>query len=88
MNKLHLLCLGMVMFGISLPGKTQVDARMFRSPDISSTHIAFIYAGDIWVVDKGGGSGSGQLRHAERLHGLRLGRRGQHAGKWDGDGVS
>jgi tricorn protease len=33
----------------------QVDARMFRYPDVSATHIAFVYAGDIWVVPKTGG---------------------------------
>ena len=33
----------------------QVDARMFRQPDVSATHIAFVYAGDIWVVPKRGG---------------------------------
>ncbi len=42
------------------PGQAQVDARMFRYPDVSATHITFVYAGDIWVVDKNGGS-------AERL---------------------
>ncbi|MEE8115709.1 MAG: hypothetical protein V3T28_01270, partial [Gemmatimonadales bacterium] len=34
----------------------QVDARMFRYPDVSATHIAFVYAGDIWVVPKTGGT--------------------------------
>ncbi|MCK5465513.1 MAG: PD40 domain-containing protein [Bacteroidales bacterium] len=33
----------------------QVDARMLRFPDVSETHITFVYAGDIWVVDKDGG---------------------------------
>jgi tricorn protease len=33
----------------------QIDARMFRQPDVSGTHIAFVYAGDIWVVPKIGG---------------------------------
>ena len=33
----------------------QIDARMFRYPDVSRTHIAFVYAGDIWVVPKTGG---------------------------------
>ena len=33
----------------------QIDARMFRQPDVSATHIAFVYAGDIWVVPKTGG---------------------------------
>jgi tricorn protease len=34
----------------------QVNARMFRQPDVSATHIAFVYAGDIWVVPKTGGT--------------------------------
>jgi tricorn protease len=33
----------------------QVDARMLREPDVSATQIAFVYAGDIWVVPKTGG---------------------------------
>jgi tricorn protease len=33
----------------------QINARMFRYPDVSATHIAFVYAGDIWVVPKTGG---------------------------------
>ena len=33
----------------------QVNARMFRQPAVSATHIAFVYAGDIWVVPKQGG---------------------------------
>ena len=36
----------------------QVDARMFRQPAVSATHIAFVYAGDIWVVPKQGGVAS------------------------------
>ena len=38
----------------------QVDVRMLRQPDVCQTHIAFVYAGDIWVVPKKGGT-------AERL---------------------
>ena len=34
----------------------EVDARMLRYPDVSQTHIAFVYAGDIWLVEKGGGT--------------------------------
>lgn len=34
---------------------TRVDARMFRYPDVSQTHITFVYAGDIWTVPKAGG---------------------------------
>lgn len=32
-----------------------IDARLMRYPDVSARHIAFIYAGDIWVVPKAGG---------------------------------
>ena len=28
---------------------------MMREPAVSATQIAFVYAGDIWVVDKAGG---------------------------------
>src|SRR6185503_16414827 len=33
----------------------QVDARMLRHPAVSATQIAFVYAGDIWLVPKQGG---------------------------------
>jgi tricorn protease len=33
-----------------------IDARMMRYADVSATHIAFTYAGDIWVVPKAGGT--------------------------------
>jgi tricorn protease len=33
----------------------QIDARLLRQPDVSATEIAFVYAGDIWVVSKQGG---------------------------------
>jgi len=35
--------------------QAQIDARMFRHPDVSATHITFVYAGDIWVMPKSGG---------------------------------
>jgi tricorn protease len=34
----------------------RIDARMMRQPAVSATQIAFVYAGDIWLVDKGGGT--------------------------------
>lgn len=34
---------------------TPIDARMMRYPDVSATQIAFVYAGDIWLVPKTGG---------------------------------
>ena len=33
-----------------------VDARMLRYPAVSQSNIAFVYAGDIWVVPKTGGT--------------------------------
>jgi tricorn protease len=33
----------------------QVDARLFRYPDVSATSIAFTYGGDVWIVPKAGG---------------------------------
>ncbi len=32
------------------------DARMLRYPDVSATHIAFVYADDIWLVPREGGT--------------------------------
>jgi tricorn protease len=37
-----------------------IDARMLRYPDVSASQIAFVYAGDIWIAPKTGGT-------AERL---------------------
>ncbi len=32
-----------------------IDARLVQEPDVSATTIAFVYAGDIWLVPKQGG---------------------------------
>ncbi len=57
MNKKNLILSGLVF--ILLVSYTsmysQVNARMLRYPDVSDTHICFVYAGDIWVVEKQGG---------------------------------
>ena len=49
-----------LLLAIALPclisgADAQVDARMLRFPDVSETHITFVYAGDIWVITKEGG---------------------------------
>jgi tricorn protease len=31
------------------------DTRLVRQPAVSETHIAFVYAGDLWIVDRSGG---------------------------------
>ena len=41
--------------GSAVPAAAQIDARMFRYPDVSASQIAFVYAGDIWTVPKAGG---------------------------------
>ena len=38
--------------------QAQIDARMLRYPDVSQTHITFVYAGDIWIAPKDGGLAS------------------------------
>jgi tricorn protease len=52
MKKIILIAL---MLGFTKLGFSQVDARLFRYPDVSETQITFSYAGDIWVVAKDGG---------------------------------
>ena len=48
----------LLFWGLTSAAQAQVDARMFRYPDVSRTHIAFVYAGDIWIVPKDGGTAS------------------------------
>jgi len=40
----------------SLTSIGQIDARLFRFPDVSGGQIAFVYGGDIWIVPKTGGT--------------------------------
>jgi tricorn protease len=44
------------LLAIAAPAAAQVDARMFRYPAVSADKIAFVYAGDIWLVPKAGGT--------------------------------
>ncbi len=41
---------------ISLTAIGQIDARLFRYPDVSASQIAFVYGGDIWLAPKTGGT--------------------------------
>lgn len=54
MRKL-VVSLFLFMVGVSCVASAAVNARMLRFPDVSQTDIAFVYAGDIWVVEKEGG---------------------------------
>ena len=44
------------ILAIAAPAAAQVDARMFRQPAVAADKIAFVYAGDIWLVAKAGGT--------------------------------
>jgi len=35
--------------------RAQINAALFRFPDVSATQIVFTYANDLWVVSKEGG---------------------------------
>jgi tricorn protease len=55
MKSLKILAALIIMSLVYLQSYSQVDARMFRFPDVSATHITFTFAGDIWIVEKDGG---------------------------------
>jgi tricorn protease len=45
-----------ILSGLTATAEAQIDARMLRYPTVSRTQIAFVYAGDIWLVSKDGGA--------------------------------
>src|SRR5690554_4747321 len=51
-NIVHSLILALAF---PLAGVAQIDAKIVQYPDVSATHIAFSYGGDIWIVPKSGG---------------------------------
>lgn len=55
MRHLVIALCALVAFGFTTVVSAAVNARMLRFPDVSETHITFVYAGDIWVVEKEGG---------------------------------
>ena len=54
MKKCYLVISLLLLAAIQL--SAQVNARMLQFPDVSKSHITFVYAGDIWVVAKEGGT--------------------------------
>ncbi|MGE5244272.1 MAG: S41 family peptidase [Betaproteobacteria bacterium] len=46
----------LVMLCSATAASAQIDARMLRYPAVSADRIAFVYAGDIWLVPKTGGT--------------------------------
>ena len=55
MHKRLAFATALIILFLSSTLEAQIDATMFRYPDVSATHITFVYAGDIWVVSKSGG---------------------------------
>ncbi len=55
------LILFFVIFSFSLHG--QISAKLMRYMDVSQSQITFVYGGDIWVVDKDGGTAI-QITHS------------------------
>ena len=52
----RIVCLAALVLSSAASALAQVDARMLRYPAVSKEHIAFVYAGDIWLVARGGGA--------------------------------
>ena len=54
------------------------DTRLLEQPAVSATHVAFIYAGDLWVAGLDGGGARRLTTHA----GLEMRPRFSPDGKW------
>src|SRR5204863_4412475 len=49
------LAIGLISLIISRTVFAQIDAGLFRWPDVSATQIVFTYANDLWLIPKDGG---------------------------------
>jgi tricorn protease len=54
MRRLPLLSI-LCLLALVQPAFGQISAKLMRYMDVSDTHIAFVYGGDIWTVPKEGG---------------------------------
>ena len=43
-----------LFFVLSISQVSANETRLLRNPDISATHITFVYANDIWITDLSG----------------------------------
>ncbi|GIK60718.1 MAG: tricorn protease [Ignavibacteriota bacterium] len=66
------------VFSISLFCQSEELTRLLRFPDISKDKIAFVYAGDIWIVDANGGTARQLTSHK----GIELFPKFSPDGKW------
>jgi tricorn protease len=55
-NAVRFVVIATLLAVSTLAAQARIDARLFRYADVSATQIAFVYAGDIWLVPKGGGT--------------------------------
>ena len=68
MKKIAVL-VSLVLLSVRVPAQSPPLALLLRQPTVSRTHIAFAYAGDIWVVAREGGearrltAGQGSASH-------------------------
>jgi len=56
MKKISVVIVALILITGASPLPGQVNARMLRYPDVSAAHISFVYAGDIWIVPREGGT--------------------------------
>jgi tricorn protease len=56
MRKIMLSLAGVISLASS--SMAQINAALFRFPDVSRTQIVFVYANDLWIVPKEGGRAS------------------------------
>ena len=47
--------LALIFFGVAAPAQPAQPPMLMRQPTVSRTQIAFVFANDIWVVDRNGG---------------------------------
>ena len=45
----------LILTGILSVASAQINAALFRYPNVSATQIVFTYANDLWIVPKEGG---------------------------------
>ncbi|MEJ2677832.1 MAG: hypothetical protein P8174_02010, partial [Gemmatimonadota bacterium] len=43
------------LLGVAAPAAAQINARLFRYPDVSAKQIVFVYGNDVWIVPRTGG---------------------------------
>ncbi|QGY42602.1 acetyl-CoA synthetase [Maribellus comscasis] len=67
-----------LFIGIALGTTAANDSRLMRYPDINNNLIAFVYAGDVWTVDAGGGN----AKHLTSHEGMELFPKISPDGEW------